>query len=210
MDPFLDTLKIEPRGSHHLSLGAPRPRRSPKIKEFGSFFGSLFWVFFWFCSGKPKPMNLTTVTHFWQFYGSKKLNFRYVNSDIFWIPFWIPLWRVFWTPWVAKRLDLPRTWSILDNFGSPLGTQIGPWSDQDQPRASKKAGPPSEWRRHRAVLETSCAPTAPVKTYWSHRGPYFVVLGPFCGCVLDPFGHFVGFVGILGDLMFCDVMGNRR
>ena len=133
------------------------------------------------------PQNLVFALHyntFACFKHPKSSHFRTPFQSLFRPHFGTPFGRAFWpflAPQGAERASPCRFWTI---FGTPLGSKMGPWSDQGRPRKAKKGGTPSGARGPVCVLEATCFPKGSREPFLSILGPPWVTKAPFW----DPLG----------------------
>ena len=123
--------------------------------------------------------------------------FSHPKSSHFWTPFLsffrphfgTPFGRAFWPTLAPKGADLASPCRFWNLFGTPLGSKMGPWSDQVRPEMAKKTSPPSRCRRPETILEMTCVPKGSQEPFLSTLGPPCVTKGPFWNPLNDQGAH---------------------
>ena len=152
-----------------------------------------FWGPFWnpflimFLILFRTPQNLDFALPYSTFEGfkhPKSSHFGTPFRSLFRSHFGTPFGRAFWPFLAPQGADLAspcRFWSI---FGTPLGSKMGPWSDQGRPGRSKRASSKLCGGGPVAALDATCAPKGSREPFLSTLGPSWVTKGPFW----DPLG----------------------
>ena len=212
--PIFGPSQNRPRGVSQSTLGRPGSTLASKKEVFGAIWEVIFGYCFDTFPSALKTRKRNTYITLGGFWYPKTSPFWINFRSLFGIISGPPSGGAFW-PFLARpSADLSSPGRFWTPFWIPLGSEIDPWSVQDRPGGSKKAGPPSYGLGPGAALDASRTRPALQKGPGGHFYRFCTYLDGFgidFGRILDRFQWIRGRFGTdLGESWMLDRYTKER